>query len=123
VAPTWRGYNANTTLSSLSAAPELVHQLVERGAVVHFRPHPFSWQSVPDRPLLERVDAILEADRNQTGRAHRLAAETRSTSVLACFDECDALVSDVGSVLVDFCRPTSTRTPRGPASPAWRRPT
>ncbi|MGI8458008.1 MAG: CDP-glycerol glycerophosphotransferase family protein [Propionibacteriaceae bacterium] len=120
LAPTWRGYNANTTLSSLVTTPELVHQLLGRGAVVHFRPHPFSWQSVPDQPLLDRVDAILEADRARTGRAHQLSAETRSASVLACFDDSDALVSDVGSVLVDYF---ATGKPYAVALPAGLDPT
>jgi hypothetical protein len=102
VAPTWRGYNTKTSLSSLPATAALVRRLLDRGAEVIFRPHPFSWLAAGERAAVEEADRILAADRAGTGRAHVLAAEQRSWDVSRVFNHCDALITDVGSLLVDF---------------------
>lgn len=101
-APTWRGYNAETTLSSLPVGPALVSALIRRGATVRFRPHPFSWLGAGERAGIAAVDEVLRRDRESTGRAHRLAGEGRADSLTDAFDASDALVTDVGSVLVDY---------------------
>ncbi|HET9872155.1 MAG TPA: CDP-glycerol glycerophosphotransferase family protein [Propionibacteriaceae bacterium] len=102
VAPTWRGYNTKTTLSSLPVAPRLARELIDRGAAVIFRPHPFSWLGAAERAVIEATDALLDADRSASGRPHVLAAEQRSRDLVDVFNDSDAMVTDVGSVLVDY---------------------
>ena len=102
VAPTWRGYNNKTTLSSLAVAPRLVQALIERGAEVIFRPHPFSWLGRSELASIRATDELLQADRAATGRAHVLAAEQRSRDIIEVFNDSDAMITDVGSVLVDY---------------------
>lgn len=100
-APTWRGYNDNTRLSSLGSARGLITALLERGAVIDFRPHPFSWQG-GERADINAVDDLLRRDRERTGRSHQTAAEGRNQSLPDAFDRSDALITDVGSLLVDY---------------------
>lgn len=101
-APTWRGYNAQTTLSSLPIGSTIVSGLLERGAVVHFRAHPFSWLGAGERTEIVAIDELLRRDRDNSGRQHRLASEGRNATVAEAFDASDALITDVGSVLVDY---------------------
>lgn len=101
-APTWRGYNLNTSLSSLMVAPPLISALLERGAEVVFRPHPFSWQGRAERSAIDAVDSLLLADRGSSDRQHLLATETSTMNVMETFSHCDAMITDIGSVLVDF---------------------
>jgi hypothetical protein len=101
-APTWRGYNAQTTLSSLPVGPQIVSALIARGAVIRFRAHPFSWLGARERADVAAVDELLRRDREAAGRPHRLAAEGRETTSAEDFDSSDALITDIGSVLVDY---------------------
>lgn len=102
LAPTWRGYNSRTTLSSMGSATVLVDALIARGAAVVFRPHPFSWHGREDRAQITAVDEHLRADRAASGRGHVLGSEQREQTVPEVFDLSDALVTDVGSLLVDY---------------------
>ena len=102
VAPTWRGYNSKTTLSSLPATPRLVQELIRAGAEVIFRPHPFSWLGRAERRYIESVDQLLRADRDRGGRSHLLATEQRGSDITDVFNVSDAMITDIGSVLVDY---------------------
>lgn len=117
-APTWRGYNARTMLSSLPIGVPIVESLLERGAVIGFRPHPFSWLGASERSEIAAVDELLRRDREHSGRPHRLASEgrERETGIAEEFDASDALITDVGSVLVDYFatgKPYAVVLPRG----------
>ena len=101
-APTWRGYNAQTVLSSLPLGTKIVSALLDRGATVVFRPHPFSWLGAGERVEINAVDVLLAKDREATGRRHRLAGEGRGADLAADFDASDALITDVGGALVDY---------------------
>ena len=77
--------------------------LLEAGATVVFRPHPFSRGFREDAALVERIQQLLAEDRGRTGRPHLWgpAAETER-GVVDCFNLSDALVSDVSSVVSDY---------------------
>ncbi len=102
-APTWRGHVEETALSSLPMGERIIGALLDRGATVIFRPHPYSYDYPEDAALIRRIHAQLAADRSKTGRAHLFgaAAETER-SVVACANAADALISDVSSVVSDF---------------------
>ncbi len=102
LAPTWRGYNSKTTLSSLTAVAPMARALIDRGAEVIFRPHPFSWLGPDERATIAATDSVLAADRSASGRGHLLATEARPMSVREVFDASDACITDIGSVLVDY---------------------
>lgn len=116
-APTWRGYNRQTSLSSLSLGPEIVSALIARGAAVTFCPHPFSWQGSQERGWVATVDHLLRRDRETSGRPHRLADECRNNHAVAEFNASDALITDIGSVLVDYF---ATRKPYAVVVPSSR---
>lgn len=101
-APTWRGYNAQTSLSSLSWGAKIVAALTARGATVVFSPHPMSWQGSLERSRIAAIDQLLRHDRSTAGRPHRLAYESVENTSADLFDDSDALITDVGSVLVDY---------------------
>lgn len=102
LAPTWRGYNTRTDLSSLPYCRILAEALIRRGATVAFRPHPLSWENAAERALITEVDALLARDRGTSGRPHRLAADHRRQPLVEAFNGSDALITDVGGLLVDY---------------------
>ncbi|NYE75605.1 CDP-glycerol glycerophosphotransferase family protein [Microlunatus parietis] len=102
LAPTWRGYNARTELSSLPYCPVLAEALIARGATVAFRPHPLSWDNAAERSLIDSVDALLARDRTASGRRHRLAREHRRDTLVEVFNDSDALIADISGLLVDY---------------------
>jgi len=53
-APTWRGHVEETMLYSLPSGERIVSALLERGATVIFRPHPFSYDLATMRPRSPR---------------------------------------------------------------------
>lgn len=102
-APTWRGHVGATAFQSLHLGEQLVRGLLDRGATVIFRPHPFSYEFPEDAAAIARVQALLSADAAQTGRAHRYgAAAEKDLSVIECMNLADAMISDVSSVVSDF---------------------
>ncbi len=102
LAPTWRGYNTRTDLSSLPYCRRLAQALIQRGAAVAFRPHPLSWENAAERALITDLDTLLHRDRAVSGRRHRLASEGRRQPLVEAFNASDALITDVGGLLVDY---------------------
>jgi CDP-glycerol glycerophosphotransferase (TagB/SpsB family) len=102
-APTWRGHVEETMLYSLPTGEQIVSALLTRGVTVIFRPHPFSYDFPDDAATIARINALLEADRRKTGRAHLWgAAAEKERSILDCINDSDAMVSDVSSVVSDY---------------------
>ncbi|ADD45296.1 CDP-glycerol glycerophosphotransferase family protein [Stackebrandtia nassauensis] len=102
-APTWTGDSADVNFSSLPLGEALVTELLARGATVLMREHPFTRRNVAAGRALERVQELLATDRAKTGRPHRFGAETSGEITLAdCFNDADALVSDVSGVVSDW---------------------
>lgn len=102
-APTWQGYQAETNYTSLGLGPQMIRALVGRGRTVVFRPHPFSYRDEDYAALIEEIHRILDEDRRRTGHEHLWGeiAEQEMT-LFDCFNNVDALVSDVSSVIPDF---------------------
>ena len=102
-APTWHGGKPNTNYSSLALGPQIVEALLARGVTVIFRPHPHTYRDPQQTGLAQDIQRLLSADRKTTGRQHisGRAAET-DWDIPACFNHCDALITDVSSVASDF---------------------
>lgn len=101
-APTWAGYNASTSYSSLPRAQAVLRALLDRGATVTFRPHPFSRQRPSEAGLVRAVDALLAADAAATGRPHAYGPHVEQSSFVQCADAAAVLVCDLSSVLTDY---------------------
>lgn len=115
-APTWSGYNQATSLSSLDLAVPFITDLLARGITVLFRPHPFSRFSARDRKNTAVIDKLLENE----GSPHLVSDVTRKMDLLELFNESDALVTDVSSVLVDYL---ASRKPAAVLLPSsWNSP-
>ncbi|WP_375432129.1 CDP-glycerol glycerophosphotransferase family protein [uncultured Friedmanniella sp.] len=102
-APTWRGHVEETMFYSLPRGEQIVAGLLERGATVMFRPHPFNYDFADDTAVIRRIQGLLEADARRSGRAHVWgpAAETER-DVFDCVNDSDAMVSDVSAVVSDY---------------------
>lgn len=119
-APTWNGYFRDTAYSSLPIVSPLITQLLNDDVRVIFRPHPYSYK---DPALVRdtiRIQNLLRDHRHATGKHHLWghAAETEK-SLNQCFNEADAMLADVSSVITDFVysgKPLGILT--GEASPA-----
>ena len=102
-APTWQGGKPTTNYSSLRLGPRIVDALVARGVTVIFRSHPHTYRDPEQTGIAHDIQRRLNADRKATGRQHVFgrAAEI-DWDIPACFNHCDALITDVSSVASDF---------------------
>jgi hypothetical protein len=102
-APTWRGGRPATNYSSLPLGEEIVAGLLRHAATVVFRPHPLSYTEPEDAAVIARIQSLLRADRDESGRAHLWgAAAEQERDIPDCINAVDALVTDVSSVASDF---------------------
>ncbi|MET7946277.1 CDP-glycerol glycerophosphotransferase family protein [Micromonospora sp. NPDC005324] len=100
--PTWTGHHADADYCSLPVADKLLRRLLERGATVILRAHPYTAQNPASARQLGRLTELLVADRARTGRQHVVGAAARELSLTECVNSADALVSDVSGVISDF---------------------
>ncbi|TDC41659.1 CDP-glycerol glycerophosphotransferase family protein [Micromonospora sp. KC213] len=101
--PTWTGHHADANYCSLPVAETLLRRLLDRGATVILRAHPYTTQNPASARHLARLTELLAADRARTGRAHLWgAAAGRELTLTDCVNRADALVSDVSGVISDF---------------------
>ncbi len=102
-APTWRGHVEETFFHSLPVGEKIVRSLLDRGATVIFRPHPFSYGFPEDAELIRNIQELLSEDAQRTARKHLWGAEAESVrGVIECMNASDAMVSDVSSVVSDY---------------------
>jgi hypothetical protein len=100
-APTFEGYYAQTTLSSLDVmGVELVRRVLAAHPEVRvwFRPHPASGVT---RPSMLAAIAAIEGMLRQAGDGNLVVAD-RGLTISECLAGADVLVSDVSSVVSDY---------------------
>ncbi|MBO4163480.1 CDP-glycerol glycerophosphotransferase family protein [Micromonospora antibiotica] len=101
--PTWTGHHADANYCSLPVAEPLLRRLLDRGATVILRAHPYTGQNPASARQLARLTELLAADRTRTGRQHLWgSAASRELSLTECVNRSDALVSDVSGVISDY---------------------
>jgi CDP-glycerol glycerophosphotransferase (TagB/SpsB family) len=102
-APTWQGPFADSRVYSLPVGRQIIEQLLAHGARVIFRAHPFNYRYPDAQKMIEDIGAVLDADREVSGREHLWgAAAEQELSVEDCFNASDAMVSDVSAVVSDY---------------------
>ena len=110
--PTWQGGKPTTNYSSLPLGAKIVAALLERGATVIFRPHPFSYRD-PGRPVWRGRSSIAPRGRRErTGRQHVWGTAGREGPG----------TSPTASTTPTRWSPTSPRWPRTSWPPASRWP-
>ncbi|MBQ1075101.1 CDP-glycerol glycerophosphotransferase family protein [Micromonospora sp. C31] len=100
--PTWTGHNADANYCSLPVAETLLRRLLDRGATVILRAHPYTSQNPASARQLGRLTELLAADRARSGRQHVFGAASRALTLTECVNRSDALVSDVSGVISDY---------------------
>ncbi len=98
-APTWRGGMGDSVFGSLHWGHRIVAELIAAGAVVWFRPHPYSARDAESRVQIARIDELLAAD---TSRFHQPSSRLAGRSIFECMNASDALVADISSVASDY---------------------
>ena len=102
-APTWVGPYADSKLYSLPEGARIVEALLARGCTVIFRAHPLNYEYAEARRYIEAIWALLEADRDATGRVHLWGPPAEQTmDVKDCFNASDAMISDVSAIVTDY---------------------
>jgi CDP-Glycerol:Poly(glycerophosphate) glycerophosphotransferase len=102
-APTWTGHYADANYSSLPVAGAILEALLDRGATVILRHHPYSTRNRADAARLAELHRLLAADAGATGRRHVWGrAATVQLSLVDCFNRSDAMVCDVSSVASEY---------------------
>ncbi|WP_341720149.1 CDP-glycerol glycerophosphotransferase family protein [Micromonospora sp. FIMYZ51] len=100
--PTWTGHHADADYCSLPMAEPLLRRLLDRGATVILRAHPYTTQNPASARYLARLHDLLAADRSRTGRQHLFGAAASRLSLAESVNRADALVSDVSGVVSDW---------------------
>lgn len=102
-APTWQGMQEASNYSSLPIGPAIVQGLLDAGCSVIFRPHPFSHHLPEHSARVQAVCAMLARDSGSSGREHLFGrVSERDMSITDCFNQSDAMISDVSSVVSDY---------------------
>lgn len=103
-APTWEGLDLANHESSLQVAgPTIVSQLLGLEDVrIVYRPHPLTGSRRAD---VARTHRGIVARLRAAGAPHQVQ-EGDGVDLFACFDEADALVTDISSVIPDFLAST-----------------
>ena len=102
-APTWAGFQADSAYSSLPFGVTIVRELLARDCDVIFRPHPYTDRDPSLRQRAREIQQLLESDTASSDHRHLWgrAAEV-DMSLSECFNESDALISDVSSVVPEY---------------------
>jgi hypothetical protein len=102
-APTWPGARAGSDHCSLPVAEAIIDGLLERGATVILRAHPYAARDRRCVGYLRRVEQRLAQDRARTGREHRWGrAAATDLTLFECMDRSHAMICDVSSVASDY---------------------
>lgn len=118
-APTWKGKAEQTNYSSLLLGTRIVQALLERGAVVVFRPHPAGRHHPPHVQAIRKIRVMLEADAAKTGRPHRWGPAAEALTVAEVTNLSDAMISDVSGIVTDYLasgKPFAMVATRNPAA-------
>lgn len=102
-APTWYGKSKSQEYSSQLIGPKIIEELISQNISVIFRPHPLSYGNKKYKKAIQKVKQILHSDVKANKRGHMFGKNVeKEMSLYDCFNECDALVSDMSSVVNDF---------------------
>ncbi len=102
-APTWTGFYEDANYCSLPLGPQLVRTLLDRGATIVFRPHPYTDRDDGAKRKRIEVEELLRADAAKSGRRHAWGAKAcEEMTLFDCVNAADALVCDVSAVASDW---------------------
>jgi len=101
-ATTWTSHYEDANYCSLPIGERIVASLLRCGATVIMRPHPYTERSAASARHLLRLQQMLAADREQTGRPHVYGPPASAMSLLDCVNQSDAMISDVSGVASDY---------------------
>lgn len=101
-APTWQGQYEDSNFCSLPFGRTIVSSLLDAGARVIFRPHPFSASNPTSAAQIAGIEALLAAHTAGGGPPHSFGEQATGPNIVDAFNAADALVADLSSVVTDF---------------------
>lgn len=103
-APTWRGVSSAAAYSSVDIAEELLQSILARNEYrLLIKLHPYTNKDPIFREIVPRLRALLEKFSQEQQVEHVLLDVTNpSLSLFECFNQSDALISDISSVVSDY---------------------
>lgn len=101
-APTWQGQYEDSNFCSLPIGRTIVSSLLDAGARVIFRPHPFSASNPTSAAQIAEIQALLAAHTAGDGPRHWYGEQATDRDIVDAFNAADALVADLSSVVTDF---------------------
>ncbi|MGH8792137.1 MAG: CDP-glycerol glycerophosphotransferase family protein, partial [Stackebrandtia sp.] len=102
-APTWTGLSSDVNFCSLPLAVDICEAMLERGATMVVRPHPYTRTNPAAARQLDAVERLLGEDRERTGRAHLFGKTTsQKMSLIDCVNAADVMVCDVSGAASDW---------------------
>ncbi|GAA4908280.1 CDP-glycerol:poly(glycerophosphate) glycerophosphotransferase [Stackebrandtia albiflava] len=102
-APTWTGLSSDVNFCSLPIAARICRAMLERGATVIVRPHPYTRRNPAAARQLDALEQMLAADAQQTGRPHVFGrAATERMSLADCVNAADVMVCDVSGAASEW---------------------
>ncbi|WP_051704037.1 CDP-glycerol glycerophosphotransferase family protein [Glycomyces sp. NRRL B-16210] len=101
--PTWTGTSSEVDYSSLRIGRAIVRALLDRGATVLLRSHPYTRHDRSAAARVAELERLLAADAESSGRRHLWGAATaEGMSLSACIDAADFAVTDVSGAASDW---------------------
>ncbi|GAB3229810.1 hypothetical protein GCM10027447_23460 [Glycomyces halotolerans] len=102
-APTWSGTSDGVNYSSLHIGKAIITALLDHGATVVLRAHPFTRHNSAAAARLTELERLLAADGERTGRRHLWGtAASERMSLADCVNAADAAVTDVSGAASDW---------------------
>lgn len=102
-APTWTGFFADTNYCSLPVAQRILEHLLELGATVILRAHPYTAKNAQSAAQLAGLEQLLDKHRQATGKDHLWGSRsTTDMTIFECFNQSDVLIADVSSAVSDY---------------------
>lgn len=102
-APTWTGLSSDVNFCSLPLARDICKALLDRGATVIVRPHPYTRRNPAAARQLDAVEKLLADDAAATGRKHLFGKTTSAQmSLTDCINAADVMVTDASGAASDW---------------------
>ena len=101
-APTWRGQYEDSNYCSLPIGATIVSTLLDAGARVVFRPHPFSVSDPVSAEQIARIEELLQEHRRSGGPDHLFGTRASEPEIIEVYNLADAMVADLSSVVSDY---------------------
>lgn len=104
--PTWKGYTADSSYSSLDYAKDLVDYILTlKDVTLIIKPHPFTYKDKSHALIANDLKDKLNSHNDEHGTKHIFINALKPEMTLnECFNKSDMMISDVSAVISDYLK-------------------